>query len=282
MSRATKFRLVSRCPEILEILEDLERLFESDDACIARTMSGWASVSFAPALLATYRSVRGVLVGTPKGIPKEGKLFQAAVGRSLAASTEFAHDGMIDLMIRMRRWMGEVPDEAAGHVSKAVKFVILKSGPYLGLTFLRVLSRGLNTSARFHSQSHGCLFGCCTDTFDPSLNDLDDIAHYSRCSRFYWICEHWLGELMPPFSESPPWLFSLLPTTERLRTVLLLTAAVFDAFMFAHNCRRHQLSSGNVSQQIHARTGATARRRRSIAGAWKLERRLRLLFETPA
>ena len=87
---------------------------------------------------------------------------------------------------------------------------------------------------------------------------------------------------MPPFSESPPWLFSLLPTTERPRTVLLLTAAILDAFMFAHNCRRHQLSSGNVSQQIHARMRATARRHRSIAEAWKLERRVRLLFETPS
>eukprot|EP00959_Pyramimonas_sp_CCMP1952_P334016 6995105-Pyramimonas_sp.AAC.1 len=86
VSRAIKFRLVSRCSEILEILEDLEQLFACDDACIARATSGWASVSFVPALLATYRSVRGVLVASPQGIPEEGELFQAAVGRALAAS----------------------------------------------------------------------------------------------------------------------------------------------------------------------------------------------------
>eukprot|EP00959_Pyramimonas_sp_CCMP1952_P421906 8838679-Pyramimonas_sp.AAC.1 len=33
-------------------------LFRSDAACIARTMSGWASASFAPALLCTHRSPR--------------------------------------------------------------------------------------------------------------------------------------------------------------------------------------------------------------------------------
>eukprot|EP00959_Pyramimonas_sp_CCMP1952_P271533 5676468-Pyramimonas_sp.AAC.1 len=35
-------------------------------------MSGWASVSFAPALLVTHRNFRGVLVACPKGIPEEG------------------------------------------------------------------------------------------------------------------------------------------------------------------------------------------------------------------
>ena len=93
--------------------------------------------------------------------------------------------------------------------------------------------------------------------------------------------EHWLGELMPPFSESPPWLLSLLPTTDRPRTVLLLSAAMLDAFMFAHNCRRHQISSASVSQQIHARMRATARRHRPVAEAWRLERRVRLLFDAP-
>eukprot|EP00959_Pyramimonas_sp_CCMP1952_P170345 3559167-Pyramimonas_sp.AAC.1 len=47
--------------------------------------------------------------------------------------------------------------------------------------------------------------------------------------------------------------------------------------MFAHNCRRHPLSSGSGSQQMHARMRATARRRRpaveakrlgSVSGEW--------------
>ena len=86
---------------------------------------------------------------------------------------------------------------------------------------------------------------------------------------------------MPPFSASPPWLSALLPTSLRPRTVLLLSAAVIDAFMFAHNCRRHLVSSGSVSQQIHARMRATARRHRPVAEAWRVERRVRLLFEAP-
>ncbi|CAK0798244.1 unnamed protein product, partial [Prorocentrum cordatum] len=76
VSRATKFKLVSRCLEILEILEDLGKLFASDDACIVRAMSGWARVSFALVLLATYRSARGVIVASPKCIPEEWERFQ--------------------------------------------------------------------------------------------------------------------------------------------------------------------------------------------------------------
>ena len=64
--------------------------------------------------------------------------------------------------------------------------------------------------------------------------------------------------------------------------MLLLTAAMLDAFMLAHNCRRHQLSSGSVSQQMHARMRATARRHRSVAEAWRIERRVRLLFDAPS
>eukprot|EP00959_Pyramimonas_sp_CCMP1952_P059760 1248271-Pyramimonas_sp.AAC.1 len=88
VSWAAKFRLVSRCSEFFGILEDLEKVFKSGDACIVRAASGWANASFALAFLATYRSARGILVASPNGTPEEGKLFQAAVYRVLSASPD--------------------------------------------------------------------------------------------------------------------------------------------------------------------------------------------------
>eukprot|EP00959_Pyramimonas_sp_CCMP1952_P328379 6874906-Pyramimonas_sp.AAC.1 len=46
------------------------------------------------------------------------------------------------------------------------------------------------------------VFLAVVPTRSTPLHDLDDIAHYYRCSRFDWICERRLGELMPPFPES--------------------------------------------------------------------------------
>eukprot|EP00959_Pyramimonas_sp_CCMP1952_P130922 2737514-Pyramimonas_sp.AAC.1 len=77
--RAPKSRLIWRREEISGILADFEIFFQSDEACIATTMSGWANISCAPGFLRTFRNVRGFLSAAPKGTPEDGKSLQATV-----------------------------------------------------------------------------------------------------------------------------------------------------------------------------------------------------------
>ncbi|CAK0814762.1 unnamed protein product [Prorocentrum cordatum] len=88
--------------------------------------AGFAFAKTIPAFHALCLSILSFAMHFAPGIPVEGKLFQAAVDRALAASPDFPHGAKIDPMMRMGRWMGEVPEDAATKVSKAVKFVTRK------------------------------------------------------------------------------------------------------------------------------------------------------------
>ena len=109
---------------------------------------------------------------------------------------------------------------------------------FLVVAVLRILCRGVWTSARFHSHPRGCLFGC--------REGRDDLSHYQHCPKVSGFFSSWARPLFPlGFAAPLPVLCCVdgrAPDTKR--DVALCTLA--ECFVHTHSQFRLRLVSAST------------------------------------
>ena len=172
------------------------------------------------------------------------------------------------LQYRLRGWLPECDCTNLSHLIVQNRRNAAASSAYLAMGVLRMCTRGVCTSARFHSAPRGCIFGCsCREYGFDMSRDYDDLRHYKFCHRFREICVRWMGSLCPIAPVTIPWIATILQLYPLPANVSLLCACMRDAFLYAHHAARLGLP-GTPAQAFEARLRLLSRRHQAVANAW--------------
>ena len=170
---------------------------------------------------------------------------------------------LIHLQTRIGRWLKEVSIGVMLNLRIRLRAVEKASCTHLTTGIIRVLSRGVCTSARFHGTDRGCCFQC---------GGPDDMLHYKCCPVLRRLALRWIPgvENLPglwrrELDSAEDWfsVVSLLgPRWGRDRD--LACAAILDAFLKTHT--HHRLGTRVCPTSIfHARLRLLARRYKQVA-----------------
>ena len=267
IAEATRARYIARCDELPRLRSQRAQIFEDDDWCPYRRCTGPYVDSFLTHLYAFQDEIqnRGFT------ILFERKDVQKQYSKALKRYHQPAVTPHEALLRRASAWIPGVSIEDIGRVCAVVKKLARRSSMYIPLANIRMLSRCVCTSARFHAAPRGCILGCPGSP--SSLNDLDDMLHYLVCPRLQQLFSQWMGSwtpLAPRSSGSPegsPWLHSFLLFRGLGPDQCLLSSMLCDAFLSMHSSVRYRLA-GTPAQQFEARLRMQSRRHRACRRVW--------------
>ena len=162
-------------------------------------------------------------------------------------------------MRRLHSWLPSATTRHGAHAIAQIKLICRDAQPYMGLSVLRMMVRGICTSARFHDRPRPCCVGC------PRAND--DLVHYARCPRFEMLARRLFQRHHLAAPESLPWLCGYFPLAIRDAKLRRLAASFLDAFFAAHALWRHGRTE-RIEVAMEARIRQHCKRHPRIAQAW--------------